>query len=93
DGVRAGDLVHKYEAERYPIEAVADRDIVRCLLESNGMDQIELARLSGIAESTVSEILAGKRELSLRHSVRLSRVFPLSPAVFFPEPPSERAKT
>ncbi|MGO9600858.1 MAG: hypothetical protein ACLP7Q_22995, partial [Isosphaeraceae bacterium] len=42
DGVRAGDLVHKYEAERYPIEAVADRDIVRCLLESNGMDQIEL---------------------------------------------------
>ena len=79
-----GDLVHKYEAEHYPIKAVSDRDIVRFLLESNGMDQAELARLSGIAESTVSEILAGKRTLCRRHIAGLSRGFRVSPAVFFP---------
>ena len=88
-----GDLVHKYEAEHYPIKAVSDRDIVWFLLESNGMDQAELARLSGIAESTISEILAGKRKLSRQHIAALSRVFRVSPAVFFPDPPSEQAKT
>jgi HTH-type transcriptional regulator/antitoxin HigA len=88
-----GDLVHKYEAEHDPIEAVSDRDIVRFLFESNGMDQVELARLSGIADSRVSEILRGKRKLSRRHIAGLSKVFRVSPAVFFPEPPSESAKT
>src|SRR5208282_1584675 len=61
-----GDLVHKYEAEHDPIAAVSDADMVRFLLESNEMVQTELAQRSGIAESTISEILGGKRKLSRR---------------------------
>jgi HTH-type transcriptional regulator / antitoxin HigA len=80
-----GDLVHKYEAEHDPIAPVADADMVRFLLESNEMAQTELAQRSEIAESTISEILAGKRKLSRRHIEALSRVFRVSPAVFFPE--------
>jgi HTH-type transcriptional regulator / antitoxin HigA len=80
-----GDLVHKYEAEHDPMAAVSDADMVRFLLESNEMAQTELAQRSGIAESTISEILAGKRKLSRRHIASLSRVFRVSPAVFFPE--------
>jgi HTH-type transcriptional regulator / antitoxin HigA len=80
-----GDLVHKYEAEHDPIAPVPDADMIRFLLESNEMSQTELAQRSGIAESTVSEILAGRRNLSRRHITALSGVFGVSPAVFFPE--------
>jgi HTH-type transcriptional regulator / antitoxin HigA len=79
------DLVHKYEAEHDPIAPVPDADMIRFLLESNDMAQTELAQASGVAESTISEILAGKRNLSRRHIAVLSSVFRVSPAVFFPE--------
>ena len=59
--------------------------MLRFLLESNRMDQTELAKQSKIAGSTISEILGGKRRLSRRHIAALSRVFHVSPAVFFPE--------
>ncbi len=80
-----GDLVHKYESEYDPIEPVPDADLVRFLLDSNSMTQTELAQRSGVAESTISEILAGRRKLSRRHITVLSRVFHVSPAVFFSE--------
>ena len=79
------DLVHKYEAEHDPIAPVPDADMVRFLLESNDMTQTELAEQSGIAVSTVSEILSGKRKLTRDHIGALSRIFHVSPAVFFPE--------
>ena len=59
-----GELVHKYEAEHDPIDAVSDQGIFWSLLESNRMAQAKLARLSGIAESPISEILEEKRKLS-----------------------------
>jgi HTH-type transcriptional regulator/antitoxin HigA len=80
-----GDLVHKYESVHDPIAPVDDADMVLFLLESNGMPQTELARRSGIAESTISEILARKRKLSRRHITALAGIFRVSPAVFFHE--------
>jgi HTH-type transcriptional regulator / antitoxin HigA len=79
------DLVHRYEAEHDPIAPVPDADMVSFLLESNDMSQSELAKRSEIAESTISEILAGKRKLSRRHIAALSRIFHVSPALFFHE--------
>jgi len=79
------DLVHKYESTEDPISPASDAEVLRFLLESNGMGQTELAKRSGIAGSTISEILTGKRKLSRRHIAALSRVFHVSPAVFFPE--------
>ena len=80
-----GDLVHKYEAKHDPIAPVSDAEMVQFLLESNEMAQTELAEQSGIAESTISEIIAGKRKLSRRHIAAISNVFHVSPAVFFHE--------
>ena len=81
------DLVHRYETEHDPIAPVADVEMVRFLLESNDM-----TRAGGAAGpdrvSTISEILAEKRKLSRRHIAALSRVFRVSPAVFFSEGPS-----
>ncbi len=80
------DLVHRYESEHDPIAPVPDAEMVRFLLESNDMTQAELAQRSKIAVSTISEILAEKRKLSRRHIAALSRVFRVSPAIFFSEP-------
>ncbi len=81
------DLVHKYEAEHDPIEPVSDAVMVRFLLESNDMTQAELAERSDIAESTISEVIAGKRKFSRRHIAAVSSVFGVSPSVFFAEKP------
>ena len=86
------DLVHKYEAEHDPIAPVSDLDMVRFLLESNDMTQAELADRSEIAESTISEVVAGKRKLSRRHLAAVSRVFRVSPSVFFPENVSQMGR-
>lgn len=80
------DQVHRYESEHDPIAPVPDAEMVRFLLESNDMTQAELAQRSKIAVSTISEILAEKRKLSRRHIAVLSRVFRVSPAIFFSEP-------
>ena len=61
------------------------------------MSQTELAERSEIAESTISEILAGKRKLSRRHIAAFSMIFRVSPAVFFSETiettPSQQRKS
>ncbi len=47
-------------------------NIVKCLNDKH-MTQIELAIQSGIHESTISRMLAGKREILYSHVCKLSR--------------------
>jgi len=77
-----GDLVRKYETENHPMPAVSDADMLRHLIEARETTQASVAAETGIAESTISEILAGKRGLSRRHIEALARHFQVSPAVF-----------
>jgi HTH-type transcriptional regulator/antitoxin HigA len=77
-----GDLVKKYETEHHPLPPVSGGDMLRHLIEARGTTQARVAAGTGIAGSTVSEILAGKRGLSRRHIEALARHFHVSPAVF-----------
>jgi antitoxin component HigA of HigAB toxin-antitoxin module len=54
----------------------------RYLIENRATTQTEVATDTGIAESTISEILAGKRELNWKHIEALARHFHVNPAVF-----------
>ena len=54
-------------------------------MESNGLRQTELVDVFG-AESTVSEVLNGKRELAKSHIEKLSARFNISPELFFELP-------
>ncbi len=76
------DLVHKYESQHHPIPPVSDADMLRHLIEARETTQASVAAETGISESTVSEVLAGKRKLNRRHIEALSRHFHVSPAVF-----------
>ncbi len=75
-------LVERYESEHYPIPEAEPADVLRFLLEQNGLSQRDIAAELG-SESTVSLVLSGKRKLNREHIARLSKRFNVSPAVFF----------
>ena len=75
-------LVERYETERYPVPDADPIDVLRFLLDQNGLSQRDIAEELG-SESTVSLVLAGKRLLNRDHITRLSQRFHVSPSVFF----------
>jgi HTH-type transcriptional regulator/antitoxin HigA len=54
------------------------------LIEAKGVRQADVARGTGIAISTVSEVLAGKRQLSRRHIEKLATYFHVGASAFGP---------
>ena len=77
-----GDLIERYEREAHPIAAVSDAEMLRHLIEARDVSQTEISRATGIADSTISEILKGKRSLSRIHIGKLARYFNVPPNVF-----------
>ncbi len=76
------DLVEQYEEQTQWIPPASDAEMLRHLLEAQGATQVEVARETGIIESTISAVLAGKRLLTREHIGKLSRYFKVSPSVF-----------
>lgn len=79
------DLVEAYEAEAISIPPVGDADILRFLIEQNDFTQAALAAGAGIADSTISEVLAGKRKLNRSQISKLSHFLHVEPGVFLSE--------
>ena len=75
-------LVEEYENKHYPVPTAGPLDIVRHLMEVHGLRQKDLVDIFG-AESTVSDVLNGKREITKEQIRRLSSRFRVSPSVFF----------
>lgn len=76
------DLMERYETEQHPIEPVSDAVILAHLIEAKGITQAMLARQAKIAESTISEVLKGKRTLTRSQIGRLAHCFGVRPTVF-----------
>jgi HTH-type transcriptional regulator/antitoxin HigA len=75
-------LIERYETDHYPVPKADPAEVLRFLIEQNGLSQRDLVPELG-AESTVSLVLTGKRKLTREHIERLSQRFHVSPAVFF----------
>lgn len=67
-------LVKVYEDEHWPMAAPDPIAAIRFSMETKGRNQADLARLLGSA-SRASEILRGKRRLSLAMVRKLNRVW------------------
>ena len=78
-------LIEDFEEKNYSHPPASARDIVRHLMEANGLRQIDLVDVFG-AESIVSEVLNGKRDFAKSHIEKLSVRFNVSPEVFFDRP-------
>ena len=80
------DLIEAYEAAHHPIPDLSGPEMLRHLLTERGISQASAAREMGMAPSTVSDILRGKRGIGRKHIEAFATYFHVSPAVFLPEP-------
>jgi HTH-type transcriptional regulator/antitoxin HigA len=69
------DLVAAYEDEQYPIAPASDAEMLRHLMESKQIKQAQLSRHTGIAKSSISEVLMGKKPLSRQMIRKLADYF------------------
>jgi HTH-type transcriptional regulator / antitoxin HigA len=69
------DLVAAYEDQHYPIAPATDADMLRHLMDAKGVTQAELSRGAGVAKSTISEVLAGKKAFSRQMIRKLAAYF------------------
>ncbi|WP_036485776.1 type II toxin-antitoxin system HigA family antitoxin [Myxosarcina sp. GI1] len=85
-----GALVFEYEQAQAPIPDIYGVELLKVLLEERQLRQKDLLPIFK-TESIVSDILNGKRQLTVRHIQKLSEFFSLSPAVFFSLSPNIKA--
>jgi len=74
-------LIENFEEKAYTLKAAKPIDILIELMESNDLKQKDLVDVFG-TPSIISEVLNGKRGLTIEHIKKLSRRFHLSPEVF-----------
>jgi HTH-type transcriptional regulator / antitoxin HigA len=75
-------LIERFEEENYRIKSASPIEVLRELMQANHLKQKDLVNVFG-AESTVSAVLSGKREMTREHIKRLSKRFRVSPELFF----------
>lgn len=75
------DLVAVYEDEHHVMEPASDADMLRHLLEAKGVSQTHLSQETGIAKSTISEVLAGKKPFSRRMIRNLATYFKIDVSI------------
>jgi HTH-type transcriptional regulator/antitoxin HigA len=51
-------------------------------MQKNGLSSAAVAKATGIAVSTISEVLSGKRKLNRRQIGKLAKYFHVGPGVF-----------
>jgi HTH-type transcriptional regulator/antitoxin HigA len=85
-------LIAAYEQERWLPRPPKTADVVRYLMEQHGLTRADLVPLLGTA-SRVSEVLRGRRELSLSMVQRLRARFRVPADLLLPPParPGRRA--
>lgn len=77
-----GNLIEDYEEKAYPIDDLPPHQMLAGLIEAKGVTQTEVSKATGIPVSTISELLAQKRDFNVSHIERLCAYFGLGPAAF-----------
>jgi len=81
------DLIAAYEDEHVPMPDVSEADVLRELMRSNRLSQMQLAKSVGMAQSTISPVLTGARSLTKGQILKLAEFFGIAPAAFLPRDP------
>lgn len=79
-------LVDEYEETIYPTPDVSPADMLAHLIDAKQTTQAELARQTGVSRSTISEVLKGKRSISVENAFRLAKYFHVEPTIFLSSP-------
>ena len=83
-----GILIHEYEEKQDLVPDIYGVELLKVLMAELNLKQKDLVTIFK-TESIVSDVIKGKRKLTVEHIQKLADFFNLSPAVFFPENPLE----
>ena len=78
------DLVMVWEDESIHFRRVPGVEILQELMREHGLTQSELSRKTGIAQSTLSAILAGGRSITVKHAEIFGKYFATGAGAFLP---------
>ncbi|GAX36745.1 helix-turn-helix domain-containing protein [Nodularia sp. NIES-3585] len=84
-----GMLIYEYEEKQDLVPDIYGVELLKVLIAELNLKQKDLVPIFK-TESIVSDVLKGKRKLTVEHIQKLAEFFNVSPAVFFPEHPSDR---
>ena len=70
---RISDMVADYEELHYPVKPLSLAETIELRMYEMGLTQKKLSELLGLGTSTISEILSGKREPTLKTAREISR--------------------
>ena len=77
-----GNLIEEYEEKAYLIEDLPPHEMLAGLIEAKEITQSAVAKATGIPVSTISELLAQKREFNVSHIEKLCAYFGVGPSAF-----------
>ncbi|MBQ3382120.1 MAG: helix-turn-helix domain-containing protein [Bacteroidales bacterium] len=75
------DLVSEYEDIHYPIDRPSLAEVIKLRMLDMGLSQCALAKLLGMNQSKVSEILSGKCEPTLKQARTIAVKLEISPDI------------
>ena len=75
-------LVEQYESREHPTPHVSAADMLEHLIESRGITNATLAAETNVPRSIVTDILAGRRRISLGNVRKFANYFRVAPSVF-----------
>jgi HTH-type transcriptional regulator/antitoxin HigA len=81
------DEIGKYEKKHHAInfEQMTPHELLQSFMKDHGLKQVDMQAILGVSSSgVISEIVAGKRELTKEHCVKLGNHFKVTPAAFLP---------
>ena len=78
-----GDLIHEYEIPTSKIDKPAEPlEVLRYLVEENGITTRELGKILGVDHSVAARILTGDRSITVEHAKNLGARFKVEPQLF-----------
>jgi antitoxin component HigA of HigAB toxin-antitoxin module len=79
------DLVIVYEQENHAVPPLPPHDLLAQMLHERSMSQADLARRTGLAKATVSDLATGKRPFTVKQMHKVASIFGLPGTVFMPK--------
>jgi HTH-type transcriptional regulator / antitoxin HigA len=76
------EIVERYEERKHPTPDLSPNELLAHLIEVRDITKAELARSTGICRSSITDIVAGRRQISKASAVKLSDYFGVNPSLF-----------
>ncbi len=75
------DLIQQYDEEHYPVKDMTPHEMLRSLMDDNGLRHQDLWQLFG-SQDIASEVLKGARAINRTQAKKLGDFFKIDPGVF-----------